>query len=82
MRPENCPTDYSECKAANKSHSPSSHGSNLLGLLLVLAQKSVPLRSLSLDLALAGSLGAGTLGVHLLLDLSVAGLLGLGTVNL
>ena len=54
---------------------------NLLGFLL-LAQKSASLRRLSLQLALAGSLGAGTLGVHLLLDLPLTRLLGLGLVNL
>ncbi len=81
MRPERSPTDYSECKAAKKSVSRSSHHPNLLGFLL-LAQKSVPLRRLPLLLALARSLGAGTLGVHLLLDLLLACLLGLGPVNL
>ena len=54
----------------------------LLGRLLVLTQQGVPLRRLPLLLPLAGSLGASTLGVHLLLDLLLASLLGLGTVDL
>jgi len=56
------------------------HPSNLLGLLL-LADESVALGSLALELALASGLGTGTLGVHLLLDGLLASLLGLGTVN-
>lgn len=51
-------------------------------LLLFLAGQSVPLGRLPLLLPLAGGLGLGTLGVHLLLEQPLALLLGLGTVNL
>lgn len=53
-----------------------------LGLLLLLASKSVPLRREALLSPLACSLGLGTLGIHLLLDNVLASLLGLGLVNL
>jgi len=52
-----------------------------LVLLLVLPQDCLPLGRLSLQLPLAGSLGLGTLGVHLVLQLLLAGLLSLGAVN-
>lgn len=91
------PTEYSECKNPFRLHSVRrnvvvvagtvavdtnvSPGLPLL-LLLVVAQQSVPLLRLASHLALAGSLGLRTLGVHLLLQLSLAGLLGLGAVDL
>lgn len=53
-----------------------------LFLLLQTLHQGVPLRRLSLDLALASSLGLRTLGVHLLLELPLTGLLGLGAVDL
>lgn len=49
---------------------------------LLVGQQSGPLGALSLQLALAGSLGLRTLGIHLLLEGLLAELLGLGTVNL
>lgn len=52
-----------------------------LFLLLQTLHQGVPLRRLSLDLALAGGLGLRTLGVHLLLELPLTGLLGLGAVD-
>lgn len=51
-------------------------------LLLTLTHQGIPLGSDSLLLALAGSLGLGALGVHLLLEGSLTGLLSLGTVDL
>ena len=51
-------------------------------LVLALAQYRLPLRRLPLDLPLAGSLGLGPLGVHLLLEQPLALLLGLGAVDL
>ena len=53
-----------------------------LFLLLQTLHQGVPLRCLSLHLALAGGLGLRTLGVHLLLELPLTGLLGLGAVDL
>lgn len=54
---------------------------NLFGLLDILHHGS-PLRRRPLELALAGSLGPGALGVHLLLEQPLALLLGLGAVDL
>ena len=54
---------------------------DLFALLDALHQ-GVPLRRRPLQLALAGRLGPGTLGVHLLLEQPLALLLGLGTVDL
>lgn len=51
------------------------------GLLLV-GQQGIPLRRRTLQLALAGSLGLGTLQVHLVLEGLLALLLGLGAVDL
>lgn len=53
-----------------------------LFLLLQTLHQGVPLRRLSLHLALAGGLGLRTLGVHLLLELPLTGLFGLGAVDL
>lgn len=52
-----------------------------LFLLLQTLHQCVPLRRLSLHLALASRLGLRTLGVHLLLELPLTGLLGLGAVD-
>ena len=49
---------------------------------LVVARKLVPLGLDALLSPLAGGLGLGALGVHLLLDLLLALLLGLGLVDL
>lgn len=49
---------------------------------LLLRQHGISLSSDSLQLALTGSLGLGTLGVHLVLDGLLTGLLSLGAVNL
>jgi hypothetical protein len=55
----------------------------LLGLsLLLLTEHSITLGDDSLLLALTGSLGLSTLGVHLLLDESLTGGLSLGLVDL
>lgn len=54
------------------------HRSLLLGILW----QSILLRRRPLQLALASSLGPGTLGIHLLLEQPLALLLGLGTVDL
>ena len=51
-------------------------------LLLIITRQSLPLRRLSLHLALAGSLRFRALGVHLLLEQALTLLLGLGTVDL
>lgn len=53
-----------------------------LGTVHNVRQHGVPLRRRPLQLALAGSLGPGTLGIHLVLEQSLALLLRLGTVNL
>lgn len=66
------PSSFSNCKLT----------STIRLFLLVLTHQSLPLGSLPLDLALTGSLGLGTLGIHLLLEDSLTLLLGLGTVDL
>ena len=55
---------------------------DLLGLLLETLHHGGPLRLRPLQLPLAGSLGPGTLGVHLLVEEPLALLLGLGAVDL
>ena len=54
----------------------------LLGLLLVVSSKSVPLLLDTFLSSLAGSLCLRTLGVHLVLECSLTRLLGLGLVDL
>lgn len=49
---------------------------------LLVAKHGISLGSRSLQLALSGSLGLRTLGVHFVLESLLAQLLGLGTVNL
>ena len=62
---------------------PSTNLRHLLGLsLLSVTEHSLLLGLSSLDLALTGSLGLGTLGVHLLLDESLTGGLSLSLVDL
>ena len=62
---------------------PSTNLRHLLGLsLLRVTEHSLLLGLSSLDLALTGSLGLGTLGVHLLLDESLTGGLSLSLVDL
>ena len=56
--------------------------SRLCLLLLVLGSESGSLLLDTLLSALAGGLGLGTLGVHLLLELGLTSLLGLGLVDL
>lgn len=56
--------------------------SRLCLLLLVVGSESESLLLDTLLSALAGGLGLGTLGVHLLLELGLAGLLGLSLVDL
>lgn len=51
-------------------------------VLLVIRQQGISLCRHSLQLALTGSLGLRTLGVHLILKGLLTLLLGLGTVNL
>lgn len=51
-------------------------------LILLFRQQSISLSSNSFHLALTGSLGLGTLGIHLVLDSLLTCLLSLGTVNL
>jgi hypothetical protein len=51
-------------------------------LLLKITHQGIPLGNDSLLLTLTGSLGLGTLGVHLLLEGLLTGLLSLGTMNL
>ncbi len=53
-----------------------------LGDWLILAGQSVPLRLDALLSSLAGSLGLGTFGIHLLLERSLAGSFGFGFVDL
>jgi hypothetical protein len=55
-------------------------GSNFFRLLV--AKHGLSLRGRSLHLALSGSLGLRTLGIHFVLESLLAQLLGLSTVNL
>lgn len=56
-------------------------GHELLGLLLKVSNKGVPLLLSALEPALTGSLGLSTLGVHLLLESTLTGSLSLGLVD-